>query len=925
MKRLIAFAIFMFFIGEIAISQPLMQPYNLDFEDGTVGANPTGWYLPTVTQKKGYTSRMTELNPYQGKYCAEIEHDVFNEDNDENYGSLMQSIDARIYRNKYVTFRAAVRAELTGSKSSAHLWVHVRLTNDQTAILDFMEDRPIVINDWQFYEITVEVHPDAEFVNYGLMLRGSGKAWIDAASFNIESDTLSKVYPPAPINPHSMENIVSFAKLFGYIKFFNASNEAENTDWDLLSAAGAKAVENAVNSDSLKSVLLKIIKPSAPTLKIINSDSVGNRKEIAVKPKTALDNFSFCNVISGIYTSDPTPAFFAKQMNVFDARREREAAAMQVIDAAELIGKRIRFSADIRCQPANPAGQAQLWIRMDSASNKILKTVTMDDKPARIDKWQNYFIETDVPAGVKVLRLGLVLLGDAAASFDNVKLSVIDKKKELVQITLRNPDFEDLSGRQDVIPGWHVPPGVSKAGYTVKPTKINPASGAQCLRFETDTNTIVRFPEPGEYCFTDIGLGLIAAYQLALFADSMGTLPVTHYSESQNAIKKFGITSLSINDRYSRLGIVITTWNLIKHFNLNNLDSMTLESALRTSLAKAATDSTEYDFLNTMNMLLAILNDSQARIWLGSEVDRHGLPILWKWSGDKLIVTQAKPGININAGDEIIKIENIPVNDYLTMSEKNFPGATVGWKRLRALAELRVGKENSSLKLTALASDGKLSEIELKRNVLLNEMVENRPPALHEVDSAVLYVDMTRVADEDFKGLAEDLHNAKGIIFDARGNSLISEYMLGYFIDEPIKGIEWQIPLYTMPDRKMVSYKKIRGLIKNFKTRLHAKIVFIADERTLGYTEAVLKLVKDNKLGEVIGSATAGTIGEIATIRLPAGLTFTLTAIAGIDSNGKNLPRTGIEPTKPFVISKDALVKGSDGLIEAAIGVINGK
>lgn len=921
----IALLISIFISAANLYSQPLLHPFNLDFEDGSPGRLPTGWHLPSVSEKKGYKTYLTDLSPHQGRYCAEIFRDVFAEESDDNYGSLMQSIDAKPYRGKRITFRGAVRAELTGERSSAHLWVHVRLAPDESALLDYMEDNPIVINTWNYYEITVEVHEFAEIINYGLMLRGSGKAWLDDASFAaVEEGKAADLAPPAKINNIGLDNLTAFAKLYGYMRFFNPSDESSAVDWDLFAAAGAKICENLQNTNELKRNLQELFEPTAPTLQILMGDSL-LQNQIAPAPANAMQDFAAAKVVSGVFTTEESHAFFSAVMNIYEAKRAREASVMQVIDAKLFRGKRVRFSSAIRCRPANPAGQAQLWFRIDDNENKMIANVTMDDNPVREDKWKKYSIDVEVPNNAKVVRLGLVLLGDGAAVFDDVKLSIIGAKSEPIEINIKNPDFEEIARTGDLIQGWYVAPGIKRAGYSANLTSLEPFSGNNSLLIYSDTSSMIRFPEPGEYYSAPIGQGLTANYQIALFSNGEQTIPSGDVKALRKKVADASIRSLSGSDRFTRLGAVIIAWNIIRQFHLYPIDESKMEDALRNALSKAAIDKDENEFLLTLQSLISILEDSQSRVWRGHEITRYGLPVLWKWSDGKLLITQTSPNHNINAGDEVVEIEKTPVEQYLSGIEKFIPGATPQWKRVRALADLRAGRENSELALTIKPVNGEPYDTKLQRNTLISELTENRPPALYEVDSAIVYIDMTRVKDEEFRLIAQELDKAQGIIFDARGNSMISEYMLGYFIDKPIKSIEWKIPIYTKPDKMMISHKSIGGLIRNLKTRLNTKVVFLADERSAGYTEAVLKIAKNNQIAEIVGMPTAGTIGEFAAIRLPAGYTFTMTALFGYDADGNLIQKAGIEPTKRVLLNPKALSAGADEILETAIALIKKK
>lgn len=77
--------------------------------------------------------------------------------------------------------------------------------------------------------------------------------------------------------PQSQEqkasNIMSFAKLFGYVRYFHPSNQALKLNWDDFSAYGAHKVENAKSPKELKIILEQLFHPIAPTLRLYESQN----------------------------------------------------------------------------------------------------------------------------------------------------------------------------------------------------------------------------------------------------------------------------------------------------------------------------------------------------------------------------------------------------------------------------------------------------------------------------------------------------------------------------------------------------------------------------------------------------------------------------------------------------------------------------
>jgi uncharacterized protein (TIGR02246 family) len=101
---------------------------------------------------------------------------------------LHQVVDATPYRGKWLTFRAAVRADVD-SGSVARLLVRVHTTDGGTSFRDDMGAHPISSATWAFYEINAPIGVDARDIEFGMQLVGHGAAWIDNISIDFSAYT----------------------------------------------------------------------------------------------------------------------------------------------------------------------------------------------------------------------------------------------------------------------------------------------------------------------------------------------------------------------------------------------------------------------------------------------------------------------------------------------------------------------------------------------------------------------------------------------------------------------------------------------------------------------------------------------------------------------------------------------------------------
>ena len=152
---------------------------NLDFEQGRPGDIPPGWFVPKMLLDAGYSAVIT-LEGCRSGACAVLTVPETRPPN--TFANLMNTIDGAPYRGKRVAFRAAVRVEAADPGGLALLWLRVDRADGSVGFFQNMSDRPIRSGKWAFYDIRGTVDTDAQSINYGVMVHGNARAWVDDVS-----------------------------------------------------------------------------------------------------------------------------------------------------------------------------------------------------------------------------------------------------------------------------------------------------------------------------------------------------------------------------------------------------------------------------------------------------------------------------------------------------------------------------------------------------------------------------------------------------------------------------------------------------------------------------------------------------------------------------------------------------------------------
>lgn len=918
MKKILLLLIILNF----AYSQPkeitIFQQFNLDFEIGNLGEMPVGWHITPSSKERGYKAQLTDVKPYKGKYCLELSNEGIYKEG--IYGSVMQSIDAKPYQGKRVKLRAAVRAEITSERGSAHIWIREHFIDGAEGKFEYMEERPIVSNQWAIYELEMDIEKFTGVINYGLLLFGTGKAWIDNVSLDVVFLDPTQNEPPKEITNLQIDNLAAFADIFGYVRYFHPSKEAQSANWDEFALLGVQEIENVNNIAELKNNLEKLFTIVAPGIKIYAKSEKSEYTRFAKEPKNALKNVSISWIqdFGGLELKDPR--IKSKVVNVYESQREKPGIVLQSIEGYPLRNMKMVLSVWAKANLVGVESKGQIWISIFDENKELIKTIASENNPITENRWKKYTLTTEVPDNAEDIRIGLVLIGDGLLWFDDVIVEVYDSKKLFDTLKPKNYDFE-IGIPDEIVRNWIMPQYSKNAGYKAINTTHNPKSGKQCLLIQSDIDSRVKLPEPGEIIRANAGNDLIFDLQISLFLDSLRTLPYPPKDFVPPKLKKGDDFVLNPQDRQSRLATVIIMWNFFRHFSLMEIEQKKLYSILRKALYKASLDKNEREFLETLRILTTLINDSQAKVWYERDWDQYGFPILWRYVDNKVLVTKVGDDIsNLAPGDEVIEFMGKNIHDTLSVLASIVSGANIEWKKLKSLAMLRAGNLGSIVKLKVKKTNGETINVELERNTHIAMFIEDRYPEFIEISPGVYYIDMMRVDDTRLKDSLDNLiKNAKAIIFDARGISNISEHFLGLLVDENLPAFTWKIPRFTKPDRGLINYRVINSQINKNPRRLKSKLYFLTDERTIGYSEAIVALIKHYKLGEIIGTKTAGSPGDIIVYRLPCKYYLSVTGLKLFMPDNTLVTGNGIEPTIKVEWTREALIKNEDPLIYKAI------
>lgn len=438
----------------------------------------------------------------------------------------------------------------------------------------------------------------------------------------------------------------------------------------------------------------------------------------------------------------------------------------------------------------------------------------------------------------------------------------------------------------------------------------------------------LELPKPNKPLTVTLGGGVRAALPLTLYADETGTLPHVKASEPLQS------PATPPNDRRARLATVAFTWNVFQHF-FSYWDTVDTDwqASLRSALEKAAVDESGLAFLVTLERLTDGLHDGHTRTEHPnySVFGRYSAPFTVDRVEGELVVTTVVPDnpTRICPGDVLLEINAQPAEAALRDMLKRVSG--VGqWGRYQALTRLLSNDDGIPLTVK-LAPYGGGAPYQLQvtpKETYATALREVRPAVVAQLAPGILYVDLTRVDEEQFSNVIKRLENAEGVVFDMRGypNQFAFE-LLAHLADRPLKTAPFLWPVVVRPDHRATRF--VDGTptwAEPKEPELTDNLAFIINSNAaISYAESIMGLLERHGVGARVGEPTAGANGNVVSLDLPGGYSTRWTGLRVTKAGGKPLFTVGVTPTVPAERTRAGVAAGRDELLERAFETVAGQ
>jgi C-terminal processing protease CtpA/Prc len=130
-------------------------------------------------------------------------------------------------------------------------------------------------------------------------------------------------------------------------------------------------------------------------------------------------------------------------------------------------------------------------------------------------------------------------------------------------------------------------------------------------------------------------------------------------------------------------------------------------------------------------------------------------------------------------------------------------------------------------------------------------------------------------------------------------------------------GLLWLILRYAFIDHSIALFTEGLG-----SQKFHGRIVLLVNEHSASASEMVAAFAVENHLARIVGTATPGRLVGSKPFKLRYGYFLILPVGAYVTWQGKRLEGEGIKPQAEVPLSYEAVAKGRDNQLDAAIEIV---
>lgn len=329
------------------------------------------------------------------------------------------------------------------------------------------------------------------------------------------------------------------------------------------------------------------------------------------------------------------------------------------------------------------------------------------------------------------------------------------------------------------------------------------------------------------------------------------------------------------------------------------------------------------EFLYVLQRVLGQINDGHAR--LTDSVFQEGscrLPFTVRHIDDQVVISKLYNDLSnqdVKVGDVIVALDDENIDDVVERWSPLYSASNAS-ARYYGLTNELLYRSCEDPTVVALSRHSHKHEVSISDYEAVAILDHSLPgDVVQTLDDDVTYL---KVAGVDFAAVDEALESAQQsgkLIIDVRGypSEFILYYLGGRLTQEPLPFAQLARVHPQFPGS--VTLIDYLPTLEPYDPVSLNGIAILVDETTLSQSEFSVLAWRELPNTQVIGSTTAGAVGNVSRVPLPNGMQAYFTGLRVLDKEGRDVQYTGIVPDiyiKPTIAD---LQSGRDVVIDKAI------
>ena len=722
-----------------------------------------------------------------------------------------------------------------------------------------------------------------------------------------------------PYPEHEVANVAAFARLYGVARYFYPSDAAAALDWERFAVLGVSRARYAKDAAGLRNTLLRLFSPLGPGFEVASRLPAPN----AASGNGPLVAWRYLG--PGRESTGGFGPYRAKRTGRYVPTIDGFVTVMQNVPAEALRGKTVRLRGRVRAEVGDATGAAALWLRVDRPGEQTGFFDNMSDRPVRQSSWRDCVLEGPVASDAANVAFGAMASGAATAEFDALALEAKGSDGAWAPVAIADGGFEEeiaTTGK-----GWFRA-GNSRTARVQRPSG-GTGGGRRLLRLSPhgdsgEPRELVPDapPKAGAHADVPLGQGLFARVPLALADGEARTGEARRRALDALLAAVAAVPAPGAESRpEERMADVVAAWSVFRHFfPYFSETGVDWDARLVPALDAARLAASREEQRTVLRRLVAEARDGHGLVSDGLDTNlRASLPVRFLPVAGRLVVA-ASAVEEVPVGAVVSAIDGAPAAKRLAEGSSHFSGSD-RWRQVQAAATLAQGASGTRVSLAV--DDGKGTRTVALAFDRKEPPPERRPAPVVEIGPGTWYVDLTRAATKDVAPRLAEIAAARAVVFDVRGYPLDAGMkVLPHLLDAAETDRWMHVARVVGPFGEAAGWNSFGWNLAPEKPRIGGKAVFLTDARAISYAESVMGYVADRKLGTIVGSATAGTNGNVASMTTPGRFVVGFTGMRVTRHDGKTaFHLAGVAPDVAASPTVEGLRAGRDEVLEKGLAV----